>query len=358
MKRKLQRTIVLCGLLLAAACTPAVEEKPQSTASDMSASARVWLLNEGSWGANNASITRFDNRTGEVENDWFARCNGRGLGDLAQDMVAYGSKVYVTVSESGSLEVVDTASGRSQRVDLGDRYPRYLAACDGKLYVSCYNPHSVIRIDTASLEVEATCSLGDYNPEGMAVAGQWLMVASSNASDSRGVYTYDSVLYAIDLATFAQPQRIAVGCNPQRVAPLDDHRVVVNYWGDYGMRAPGSAVVDVTDMSVKQLNVAYSNFTIYKGQVYGYVTTYSPDYSTKQTRYVRQDVATLSATDLLADDAVKGAYSIAVDPANGDLLIASDGDYVATGTLYCFDQHGNPRWHHAVGMFPSRFVFI
>ena len=108
------------------------------------------VLNEGNMSANNASVSRLNLTTGVIDNQWFETANGRGLGDQAQDMIAYGTKVYITVTESNSLEVLNPATGVSTRVDMGDRKPRSMAAAGGKLYITCYNPYSVIRVDTAS----------------------------------------------------------------------------------------------------------------------------------------------------------------------------------------------------------------
>lgn len=352
------------ALMVFAACEeePLVGPHPADTVPtdniDSTATGRVLVLNEGTWGANNASISLINNTNGAIVADWFTAQNGRGLGDLAQDLITYGSKVYATVSESGSLEVIDRTTGRSERVDLGTRYPRYMAAHEGKIYISCYNPHCVIRIDTASLAIEATCTLGGYNPEGVAVAGGKLFVASSNVSDQQGTYSYDNQLYVVDLTTFANPTTIVVGRNPQRVQALDANRVVVNYWGNYGSETGGAAVVDATTLEVSQTGVALNGMTVAEGNIYGYVTTYSADYSTKSTRFVRIDGNTLASSDIMENCGIENAYGIGVDPSNGDLYVTTDGDYHAAGDVHCLTATGALRWTLRAGWFPSKVIFL
>ena len=362
--KKAFRLLILAVLTFAVA---ACEEEPVVTPSgtdtlpsadvDSTASARVLVLNEGTWGANNASLSLIDNRAGSITADWFADRNGRGLGDLAQDLVVYGNKAYVTVSESGSLEVIDIATGLSTRVDLGTRYPRYIAADGGKLYVSCYNPRSVIRIDTATLAVEATCPLGSYNPEGIAVMGDKVYVASSNISDEQGTYSYDDKVYVIDAATFAAATPLTVGSNPQKVVVLDANRVVVNYWGDYGSAPAGSAIINSAGL-VTQLGEELSNMTVDNGTIYGYAITYSADYSTKICVYKKIDGTTLTTSPLLEGCDIENAYAIGIDPANGDIYIATDGDYRTTGEVHCFKADGSRRWQRTAGWFPSKVVFL
>ena len=310
------------------------------------------ILNEGTWGANNASISLL--KKGTLTVDWFSSVNGRGLGDLAQDLVVYGTKAYVTVSESGSLEVIDTATGVATRVDLGTRYPRYIAADGGKLYISCYHPRSVIRIDTTSMQIEATCELGDFNPEGLAVAEGKLFAASSNISDEFGNYSYDNNVYVIDLSTFANPQTVAVGSNPQKIMNLGDGRVLVNYWGDYDSNPAGSAIVDASSLAVTQTGVEMANMALCGSIVYSYSINYD-NYPNTTAEYVSLDLNTLATTPVSI--AIDNPYSIAVDVTSGNIYIGTN-EYGTNCDLHCFSPEGSLKWKREVGVLPSKIVFL
>lgn len=355
MKHTRRILLTLVAAMAMAACEPEPEAAPGRTIEAEPGQPHLMVLGEGTWGGNNASLAYLDIAKGELATGWFAAQNGRGLGDVAQDLIVYGSKAYLTVWGSNSLEVIDTATGISRRVDLGDRGPRYIAADGGKLYISCYKPHSVIRIDTATLEVEATCELGRYNPEGIAVVGNKLLVASSNVSDEQGNYQYDNGVYAINIASFSSIGVIEVGCNPQRVIALGDGTAVVNYWGDYASQAAGSALIDDA-LRVTQLGQELTNMTVADGTIYGYYTEWAPDYSSKTTRFVKID-ASHTVTPILPDVSVN-AYAIGVHPVSGNIYIADDGNYTANGDLYCYQPDGTRRWKQEVGMMPSKIVFF
>lgn len=346
----------LTVLLLFAACEP--EENPVVPTGDGIVAEgglpHLMVLNEGSWGGNNASLSYLDIAAGEITNDWFAAKNSRGLGDVAQDLVVYGSKAYVTVWNSNSLEVIDTATGVSRHVDLGNRGPRYIATEGGKLYITCYTPHSVIRIDTATLEVEATCELGNYNPEGIAAVNGKLLVASSNVSDEQGSYSYDNHLYVLRISDFSSIGVIEVGYNPQKVLALGDGTAVVNYIGDYGAHAAGSAIVGIA-LTVTDLNQELTNMTVADGNIYGYYTVWADDYSSKSTHFVKIDPSH-NVTPLLTSVNLN-AYSIGVHPVSGNIYIADDGNYSANGDLHCFAPDGTLRWKREVGLMPSKIVF-
>lgn len=236
----------------------------------------AYVLNEGMWGNNDATLSKVNRAQGNISNKVFSNANHRSLGDVAQDIVAYGSKAYVAVTFSNSVEVINTDNDLSTRIDVSSsaKNPRRIAAHGGKIYVTCYDPCSVVRIDTATLTVEAVCRLGGYHPEGIAVAGGKLVVASSHISDEHSNYTYDDKVYIVDIASFEVQSTITVGTNPVVVKALNANKVVVGYIGDYGQKPAGTAIVNVTDGSVRQLDKALYNFDVYEGSIYGYESIY------------------------------------------------------------------------------------
>lgn len=359
----------LLSLALAVVCLAACEKpEPEPTpdtlppsGNDTVAVAHALVLNEGPEG-NNASLSYINPGSGEVVNHWFAAHNGHQLGDVAQDLLVYGSKAYVTVWKSGCLEVIDTATGHSTHVDLGTRGPRYMAADGGKLYITCYNPISVIRIDTATLQVEASCPLGSYNPEGVAIAAGKLFAVSSWIGNSQSEITYDDKVYVVDLATFANATPIVVGANPQQVMVVDGNHLVVNCWGAWDMDnactvGEGSAIIDATTLSVSQTGQPLTRMTVCNGTIYGCVSTYDASWN-MTTSYLKMDATTHATTPILATCGINNPYCIAVHPVSGDIFIGDDGNYSTNGDLHCFDPDGTLRWKREVGMLPSKVVFL
>ena len=362
----MKQNIRLLTLVLALAGFVACEKEPASnpdnpSGGDTVAVAHALVLNEGPEG-NNASLSYLAPGTGDVVNHWFATHNGHQLGDVAQDLLVYGSKAYVTVWKSGCLEVIDTATGVSTHVDLGTRGPRYMAADGGKLYITCYNPASVIRIDTATLQVEATCPLGSYNPEGVAIANGKLFAVSSWIGAANSSITYDDKVYVVDLATFANATPVIVGPNPQQVIAIDNTHLVVNCWGVWNMgngttEGEGSAIIDATTLAVSQTGQPLTRMTTCNGDIYGYVSTYDASWN-MTTSYLKMDATTFTTTPILTTCSINNPYCIAVHPATGDIYVGTDGNYSTNGDLYSFTPDGTQRWKREVGMLPSKVVFL
>lgn len=78
----------------------------------------AYVLNEGNWSSNEASLSRINLTTGAITNNIFSTVNGRDLGDVAQDLVVYGTKAYVTVSFSNTVEVVSIIDNTSRQIQL------------------------------------------------------------------------------------------------------------------------------------------------------------------------------------------------------------------------------------------------
>lgn len=78
----------------------------------------AYVLNEGTWGSNNSSLSRVDLATGTINNNVFSAANGRGLGDVAQDIVVVGGKAYIAVSFSNTIEVLNLTDNKAEQIKL------------------------------------------------------------------------------------------------------------------------------------------------------------------------------------------------------------------------------------------------
>ena len=96
----------------------------------------VYVLNEGSMGSNNASVSAINLKDTTAYASQFATVNGRNLGDTGQDMLRYGGKIYIAVYGSNTIEVVDGNSLKSIKTIQTEAgkpgNPRSLAADNGR----------------------------------------------------------------------------------------------------------------------------------------------------------------------------------------------------------------------------------
>lgn len=311
----------------------------------------AYVLNEGTWGSNNAEISLIDLESGEIAANWFSEANGRGLGDVAQDLIHYGGKLYASVYMSNTIEVIDPATGKSlKQIDMGQRGPRYLAAAGNKIFVSCYDK-TLVRIDTATLAIDGTCRLSGMQPEQLCIAGENIYVCNAWQYDDEGNAVYDSTISVVNLNTFTEKETIVAGCNPGKIKVLDHSRLLVACAGDYAARPARTVVVNLGDHSVSPYPVAATSMDIYDGHAYMYATAYSQTWEPTANFY-RDSSAILQQYS----STLSNAYGINIRPGNGDILICNSA-YGVNSDIWCFTAGGSRRWNCEAGTYASKVVF-
>ena len=187
----------------------------------------MYVLCEGLWGYNNAVLTKYNLNDHSVVRDCFMQQNGVGLGDTANDICVYGSKMYITVATDNVIWVTDKEARVIEKIETAAQ-PRYLASVGGKVYATYYNGN-VARIDTTACAVEATVAVG-RNPEQLCVSDNKLFVANSGGLDYPN---YDKTVSVIDIPSFTEVEKIEVATNPANILTADNGFVYLVSLGNY-----------------------------------------------------------------------------------------------------------------------------
>ncbi|MDR1437279.1 MAG: YncE family protein [Candidatus Symbiothrix sp.] len=330
--------------------TACEEEDPIEVEKPVPGAHGVFILNEGSYSKSNSGLTYRNLETGQT----FADILTGQLGDTGQDMISYGSKLYITVHGSKYIKVIDLHSHAplaSIRLEENGEAlaPRFLASYEGKVYATTYDPArgNVVRIDTADLQVEAMVKVGAY-PEGIAALNGKLYVAN-------GGWGAGNTLSVIDIGRFEEEKTIRTGSNPYivRAAPNTDN-IYVSCQGDFGDNPGGLLQIDtrtgdVTDVSVP----ANRNFTIVDGRLY-YFGILPRDAGTTSGAY---NITTKEITPVITDGTkISIMYGIGVNPLTKDVYI-SETDYVNPTPVYVFGPDGKKKETIQAGIGPNSFVF-
>lgn len=249
----------------------------------------VYMLCEGLWGISTSAISYYDTATRTTTQDIYKTVNKTELGEMANDLRAYGSKMYCVISgnqgEAKSfVDVMDIATCKSlKRISFNSgsegAMPRFVTFYKNKAYVSRYDG-KISRIDTATLAVDGELQLmnGANKAEGLeelAVAnGKLYVTNSSHPYYSKGLKTKVTV---IDLATFTKTKDIEVGNNPVRIAAAGNGDLYTVTWNDYVVfNAPTLVRINsVTDAVVQTENYDLGAVHISKAQAWVTQDVYS-----------------------------------------------------------------------------------
>ncbi|MDE5796587.1 MAG: hypothetical protein K2H75_05715, partial [Muribaculaceae bacterium] len=74
-----------------------------------------YLLNEGNMGSNKATLDYYDYTTGDYVRNIYAEANPdvpMELGDVGNDLLIHGSRLYAVINCSNKVEVMEAASAR------------------------------------------------------------------------------------------------------------------------------------------------------------------------------------------------------------------------------------------------------
>lgn len=318
-----------------------------------------YLLNEGNWGSNKASLDYYDYETGTYKKNIYGEANPDvtlGLGDVGNDIQIYGSRLYLVINASNKVEVLDAKSAKKiGQVNIENC--RYITFNAGKAYVTAYEGFVAV-IDTASLQITKNITVGQQ-PEEMAIVNNKLYVANSGGYNYPD---YERTVSVIDLNTETELKKIDVGINLNRLKADAYGDIYVTSRGDYGDVPSNLYVIDTKKDEVKKtFDIAASNFTIHKDVAYVYAITYDASWNTIASfSKINVKEEAIMPGSFITDGTVANImlpYGIAVNPLTEDIYVTDAKDYVTPGQLYCFDKNGKKKFQVTTGDIPAHIAF-
>jgi YVTN family beta-propeller protein len=299
----------------------------------------VYVLSQGGITHNNSTLSFYSYISKATTPDIFSAANGRGLGDTGNDAKIYGSKMYITVNYSSTLEIVDAHTVKSikqiKMADGGtDRQPRFVVFDKGKAFVSSYDG-TVAVLDTATLTIDKYIKVG-RNPEQMVVSNGKLYVANSGGLDQSNP---DKTVSVINLTSLTEIKKIDItSTNPINIAADAYGDIyVIAYGTDYPAK-PTLTIIDNNTDAVKtttDIDAGYGTPFIVNGDLAYYLTDAGKVkvYNVKTETVVKENFITDGTT-------FKVAFALSVNPATGEVYVADAIDYSSNGKLYIFDKNG------------------
>jgi hypothetical protein len=310
----------------------------------------AYIVNEGTWGRGNASLSYYDLETFGVFNDIFQAANGRSLGDVANQMVVRNGRGYIVVNNSNRIEVIDLASNQAAgTINTGaGSSPRQIAFWgDSVLLVTALYDNSVLLFSLEGQNQLSRIQVGD-NPEGIVVTNGKAFVANSGLGSGR-------TMSVISLLTRQVIKTIVVGDNPSSVALSSEGLVYVvcgGFYNDFSNPNDDTpakvAIVDPrSDTVVDSLLLGgHASVIALTLDGRGYIPT-SNRVVAIDTR-VRRVIGTF----------VNGSYyGVGVEEVSGDVYLTNPKDYLQPGEVFVYAANGQLRNRFGVGVIPGSIAF-
>ena len=343
----------------------------------------IYLVNQGNQGSNKARLDFLNFHNGFYIRDVFTEYNPevvKGLGDIGNDVQVYKGKVFVVVNGSHKVEIMDAYSmKRLAQVDVSNC--RFIAFDGNSAYVTSYvskdtkdkeafktQKGALYRIDLDTYKVTGQVTVG-YQPEQLVIRDGKAYVANSGGFfASSGVIgaKYDNTVSVVDLKSMKVEYNIEVAVNLELMLVDAEGTIWVSSRGNY---------IDVSstlNYLVKKgdkyelggsVNVPVSSMALAGDKIYVIGLTYIPPTWKPTTTYNIVNVKTreLESGSFITDGTESGittAFTVTVNPGNGDIYVTDAKDYVSSGTLHCYTGSGKHKWSVRTGDIPGRIAFL
>lgn len=182
--------VLLMGTAVMTSCSDD-NDGPETYLQEYSTGA--YVVNSGNMRSKiESSLTAIDYASSTATQNVFKTANGRSLGNIANDGIVYGNKIYLAVDKENTIEVIDKKTKQSikqiKTTDLLGKAegaePRHIIADGGKVYFTTYGGY-VAAVDTTSFALQKKWQVGSY-PEGLVIGKGNLYVANSNYAAGGG----------------------------------------------------------------------------------------------------------------------------------------------------------------------------
>lgn len=347
--------ILATTLILASACNDTPYYPKDSDTTD-SLRDGIYILCEGLFNQNNSTLAYYGEQ--RVQKDIFLSVNGRKVGDTANHIIKYGSKLYIAVTVSSTIEVIEAATGKSIAIipithNSTPSQPRAITGYRGEIYICNYDG-TVMQIDTTTFTISNITHAG-RNPDDIVAHNGKLYVSNSGGLDFDNP---DNTVSVVDIDTFREIKRIKVHSNPGSMAIDDEGYLFVVSRGKYETTTqsynPLLQQIDTNTDSITHIyHINVNNVTSYHNMLY----MYGQDATTIQ---VMDTYSGKIVNDNLLNGitSIKRIYGVDIDHSNGDIYVCDAIDYVTPGTIYCFTSKGEYKGRiSSVGINPNSVVF-
>lgn len=320
--------------------------------------AGLFIVNNGNYGAPNASLSFYDPKTGTVSNNVFSATNGIPLGEVAQSISVYGDDAFVCVNGSNVVYEIDADDYEIEHQILGVSSPRYALEYERgnveKIYISQMNSNEIAVVNGDTYRVEKSIVIDELSKN---IGCEQLILAPDGYIYSN-CWSYGKTIVKIDPATDRAVASLEVGIQPQSIAVDAQSGMLWTLcdgggWDQnpVGYEAPSLVAIDLKTFTVsRRIELPFgsvSNLNYYNGYLYWL-----------QNGVQRMSV---SATEVPAEPYIAttslGLYALTVNPATGEIYVGDAIDYQQAGVVVRYGADGKKISDFQVGIIPAGFAW-
>lgn len=322
-----------------------------------------FIVNEGAFGAGNASLSFYDRTTKSVTNNVFLAANKIPLGDQAQSMTVHDDRGFVVVQNSAKIEVInqDEYTIISTITD-GIVSPRYFVGLSpSKGYVSDWGADGGITgtvkvIDLVSYEVTKTIPTGQGTNR--------LLISGTNLyAVNAGGQGRDKTIKVIDTNTDEITQSITVTDNPNSLQLASDGNIWIATSGYKKYDLTNYEVVEEQSTSGALVKLGADGIELMRLPFEGLSGPENLNVNAAGTElyytysgavYSMSTSSTSLPTSTFID---KNFYGLAIDPIDDKIIGCEAPNFSSAGNVLIYSPKGILATTLVVGIGPNSCTF-
>jgi DNA-binding beta-propeller fold protein YncE len=329
----------------------------------------VLILNEGNFMYGNASLTYYNSKTREVQNDIFYRQNGVPLGDVAQSAVIYDGEIYIVLNNSGKIMVLNFGKYPALKAFdfthkiTGLQSPRFISFIDSsKAYISDLYAKSISILDPSDYTITGTINIANGNPDFYQHPSEQFVIFEGEVFTN--CYSFDNKILVLDPETDRLTDSIEVLQQPNSIV-LDKYGKIWalcdgGYEGStYGNTQPGLVRIDARSHTVEKIFILPEDEWPSKLCINRKADT---------LYYINGDVwrMPVDADHLPHESFIQSEtglqtrlfYGLGVDPETSEVYVSDAIDHVQSGVVYRYTSNGEGVDTFQAGIIPGFFCFF
>jgi sugar lactone lactonase YvrE len=322
----------------------------------------LFVINEGNFMYNNASLTYYDLDTKEVMQNVFFNTNGMSLGDVAQSMTIRDSLAYIVLNNSGKIVIMNANNFRLIGKITGLDSPRQIHfLSDEKAYVSDLYAQSIHIVNPKSMEKIGSIDIS--NPQSNFYQHPSEQFVQIDSLVFTNAWSFDNQILVINSKTDELIDSIQVGKQPNSICLDNLNRLWVLSDGGfdgnpYGNEAASLTCINTSNLEIiKQIELAkdYNPTNLCINATGDSLFFINHDvYSFAVHQSEQPEIRIESPYE---DGQIGGFYSLGIDKKRQELYVGNAKDNVQAGTVYRYSGNGNLIDEFDTGIIPGSFCF-